>query len=214
MNKISTIFKALCIFSLFIANCHVCHAKSPVGKNNTRQAQSKQHLEKDIDQIPHVGDWRKASYNADNLIDSGKYDTAENILNSLLPQARKEAPSSVDLALALCRSGSALYAQKEYPLALSRFNESLDILSHSPGSARQRSIMWRSMASKAATLIALKKNTEAEALARKSLAYSIAFPEIATAQQVKIAYQLLGKALVAQDKYDQATKIHEIMNKQ
>jgi len=171
-------------------------------------------LKKKFDKIPDLNNWRHISYLADNLIDDNKFDRAEILLTSILPRAKKEVPRSLDYALTLCRLGTALYALKKYPPALLKLQEAIEILSHNPAGARQRSIMWRSMATKAAVLLRLQKNVEAETLARKSIAYAIAFPDIATPKQLKITYTLLSNSLQGQNKIEEANKITEIMNQQ
>jgi len=157
-------------------------------------------------------DWWQISALADKLIDDKKFDEAEKMLNSILPQARKEAPESLDYALTLCRLSTDLYALKKYPQALARIQEAIAIVSDHRINVDQRRIMWRCLGTKVAILLSLKKNAQAEALARKTIAYAIAFPNVATTRQIKIAYMLLNKALEAQKKFEEAKKMNEIMN--
>lgn len=171
----------------------------------------KKDLNKESDKIPHLSSWRRVSYLADRLIDENKYEEAEKLLTSILPRARKEAPESPDFALALCRLGSDLYALKKYPQASARLQESIEILNRNQSSVRQRKILWRSMATRAAVLLRLQKNAEAESLARKSVAYAVAFPDIASPGQIKIAYVVLKNSLQAQKKFAEAKKIDQIM---
>jgi hypothetical protein len=93
-------------------------------------------------------------------------------------------------------------------------DEAIEILNRHQPSLSQRQVLWRTMGTKAAILLAMKKNAEAEALARRTLAYAIAFPDAASTKQTKIAYSLLSNALQAQKKTDEAKKISEIMNRQ
>jgi tetratricopeptide (TPR) repeat protein len=162
--------------------------------------------------IQHPNDWREVSFLADSLIDNKMYDQAEKMLNNILPKAKKEAPKSLDYALALCRLGSDLYALDKCPLADARLQESISILDHLPTSERQRHTLWRAMGTESAVLLSLKKYAQAEAMARKSVAYAIAFPDVATPKQLKIAYSLLFHSLVKQRKFTEAVKIKEIMN--
>jgi len=162
--------------------------------------------------IQHPNDWREISFLADTFIDNKMYDEAEKMLNNILPRAKKEAPASLDYALALCRLGSDLYALDKFALANARLQESINILEHVPASKRQRQTLWRAMGTESAVLLSLKKYAQAESMARKSVAYAIAFPDVATPRQLKIAYSLLFHALVKQRKFTEAVKIKEIMN--
>jgi len=164
------------------------------------------------DTLPHITDWRGSSLKADKLIDEKKFADAKIILTSILPHAKSEAPVSVDYALTLCRFSTDLYLLKDYKPALERINEAMGILSAKPPSVRQRKVTWRAMLTKIAILLAMGHNSEAEALARKTVAYAIAFPDSASNGKLKIAYSLLNDALVKQKKLDEAKKVSEIMN--
>jgi tetratricopeptide (TPR) repeat protein len=206
----------LCIFCLAISNFHFCcampasvHHKAPtVGGKNEKQET------KPLPKTPPSTDWWRVSALADKLIDERKYGEAESMLNSILPRARKEAPESLDYALTLCRLSTDLYALKKYPQALAKAQEAMEILNRHADNISRRRVIWRCMGTKVAILLALQKNAEAEAFARKTVAYAIAFPDIATAQQTKVAYILLNNSLVAQKKFEEAKKISEIMNQQ
>lgn len=199
------------ILSLFCFCCanpaNAQHKAVAESKKSEKQADS----ESDI--LPHLTSWRQVSLKADKLIDEKKFEEAENLLISILPRAKSEAPQKVDYALTLCRLSTALYNLKKYPQALARVQEAINILSQKPSSERQHKVMWRSMLTKSAILLAMKNNIEAEASARKLIAYSIAFPDVATSKQVKIAYSLLNNSLEAQKKFGESKKISDIMNR-
>jgi len=164
------------------------------------------------DMVPHLSDWREVSLKADKLIDQKKFADAESILIRILPHAKSEAPESVDYALTLCRLSTDFYLLKKYPPALERANEAVEILSHKRPSLRQRQVTWRVMVTKTAILLAIGNNAEAEGLARKAIAYAIAFPDAAPNGKLKIAYSLLNDSLVKQQKVGEAKKVSEIMN--
>jgi tetratricopeptide (TPR) repeat protein len=223
MSKMKTTFAApiriktaVCLSIIFwsILGVHIgsskaapqAHSKAATAKKPEKQGQLQN------EKVLRSMGWRQTSYLSENLMDHKKFIEAENLLNSILPQAKKDAPGSVDYALTLTRLGSALYALKKYPQSATKLQEAITILSQNPPSARQRQILWRSMGTRVAALLALKKNAEAEALARRTVAYAIAFPGVATDKQMRIAYLLLNKSLQAQKKFEEAKKIQEIMN--
>ena len=92
--------------------------------------------------------WKQISYQADKLIDERAYGEAEKLLNSALVEAKTEEPNGLDTALASCRLGSALYALKHYPDALTKMQQAIDICNKNPISKRQLSILWRSFEAK------------------------------------------------------------------
>jgi tetratricopeptide (TPR) repeat protein len=200
-----TVFFCILILSMF--NVQMCNAKSLASAQRSKEPQN----ESDI--IPHPNDWREASLRADKLIDEKKYGDAENMLIGILPRAKIEAPQSVDYALTLCRLSTALYLLKKYPQALQRVQEATTILDHKPASKRQRKVAWRIMLVKIAICLGMGNNAEAEALARKSIAYAIAFPDVAGPSQLKTAYSLLYDSLTKQKKLEEAKKVREIMNR-
>jgi hypothetical protein len=191
------------IFSTF--NINICCSKNAsAGSVISSQDES--------DTVPHITDWRGSSLQADKLIDQKKFADAKIILTSILPHAKSEAPESVDYALTLCRLATDLYLMKDYKPALDKINEATGILSAKPPSVRQRKVTWRAMLTKIAILLAMGHNSEAEALARKTVAYAIAFPDAASNGKLKIAYSLLNDSLVKQKKVEEAKKVSEIMN--
>ena len=198
----------LCIFFLSVCNSQFSYAEQAKPQpNDSAKVTSKKGSRLDI---ADSGKWWQISAQADKLIDERKYSEAEKILFGILPQAKKEGPQSLDYALTLCRLSTDLYALKKYPQALNYMQDAIDVLNHREFSINQHQIMWRCMGTQVAIFLAMQKNAEAEALARKTIAYSIAFPGIASARQIKIVYGFLSNSLEAQKKFEEANKIREM----
>jgi tetratricopeptide (TPR) repeat protein len=159
-----------------------------------------------------TSDWRKQSKTGAIMIEQHKYTQANELLASLVPQARREAPDSLEFGILLLRYGVGLYANKKYAQSLPVLQEALKIVRKAPNTKRQEKAIYQILGPISAAHLKLHQFNKAEQTSRTAIAYSIAFPNIASQLDVKKSYAILRMSLENQKKTDEAALIAEIFN--
>ncbi len=156
--------------------------------------------------------WWVQSKAAAKLIHEGKYAQAESILKDILPLAREDAPNSLELGISLLRYGIALFAQQKFAQAIPCLNEAIGIISKKPSNLRQQRAMFQGLSAMAAALSKIHKFSQAEPVARRAIAYGIAFPGCAPPADMNKSYVLLRAILENENKIDEVNIMTDIIN--
>lgn len=157
-------------------------------------------------------DWVASSKLGAKLIAERKFSQSEALLSSILPEARRDAPDSIEFAACLLRYGIALHGNRKYTQSLPPLNEAMAILSQVPISPRQHRAMFQAIGTTAGSLVQMGKFASAEPLARKSIAYAIAFPNVTAPGDMRRGYFLLRLCLENQRKQEEAHVITDILD--
>jgi len=156
--------------------------------------------------------WVASSKLGAKLIAERKFSEAEALLSSILPQAKQDDQDSIELAVCLLRYGIALHGNRKYTQSLHPLHEAMNMLSTLPSSPRQHRAMFEALGTTAGSLVQLGKFDLAEPLARRSIAYAIAFPNVTAHGDMRRGYLLLRFCLENQKKLQEAHVIADVLD--